>query len=288
MLSGVILAQQSRFLPWQCSFRSTFRLFPDPSGQRDQLDVFLASDGKTMEEVLAALPYHRARAATPGELPNAKRYRDGRQLLRTVGLVYDEADGKTWRLHVTDLGHAVRRWRPLINTRNSTVLGRHAAQALAACQLRNPTREGRRYGPDVVVFPFAFIWRSMLALDGWISSEELNRAIFRTENEDDLQDAINRIRIARRCNDPSILGDEVVTERAKNDRILVWMAWASFGWTLIGDKRQSTSGVYEIAPNAERLLSEAAALKHRHRDFTNEINYIEYISECAGLPEDLR
>ena len=128
----------------------------------------------------------------------------------------------------------------------------------------------------------------MLALDNSISSDELNRAIFQTENEGDLDNAIEQIRVARGRGDPSLLGEEVVTEDAKNDRILVWMAWASFGWTLIGDKRQSASGVYEIAPNARRIIYDAARLKHRHREFADERTYFDYIVGCAGLPEDLR
>ena len=274
-------------MTWRYSFRSTFRLFPNPNGDRDTLDVFLEKDGHTKEDVLKALPYDHARTPIPGTVPDEKRYRDGRQLLRTVGLLYDKLDGSTRRIHVTPLGHAVRRWRPIINERNAPVLGRHAAQALAACQLRNPTNEGQKYGPDVRVFPFAFIWRAMLALDGFISSDELNRAIMRTENEDDLDAAIERISLARKCEDTELLGEEVVTENAKNDRILVWMAWASFGWTLIGDKRQS-GGVYEIVPRARRILHEAALLRHRHRDFKNEIDYFEYIADCAGVPKDLR
>jgi len=241
-----------------------------------------------MEEVLAALPYDRARAANPGKLPNSKRYRDGRQLLRTVGLVYDEKENGTRRLKVTPLGQAVKRWRPNINPRNAPVLGRHAARALAACQLRNPTRDGSQYTSNVEVFPFAFIWRAMLALNDSISSDELNRAIFHTENDNDLEDAIANIRLAREHNDLAYLGEEVVTEDAKNDRILVWMSWASFGWTLIGDKRQSETGVYEIIPSAKRLLYETAILKLQHWDFSNETQYFDYIAECAGLPEDLR
>lgn len=128
----------------------------------------------------------------------------------------------------------------------------------------------------------------MLALDGTITSDELNRAIFRTGNEDDLNDAIIRIREARERNDPSLLGNEVVTETAKNDRVLVWMAWASFGWTLIGDKRQSAAGLYEIRPLAKRILREASMLRHRHKDYDSEEKYFKYISDSAGLPEDLR
>jgi hypothetical protein len=127
----------------------------------------------------------------------------------------------------------------------------------------------------------------MLTLDGTISSDELNRAIFKVKTEDELHEAIENIRKARAANDLSILGNETVTEQAKNDRILVWMAWASFGWTLIQDKR-SAGGTYSIAPNARRLVADAAAIKHRHREFQTEREYIEYLSMCAGLPEDLR
>jgi hypothetical protein len=263
-------------------------LFPDPERKKDVLDVFLESDGRTQEEVLAALPYDRARTPTPGALPDPKRYRDGRQLFRTVGLLYDEEDGESRRLHITALGHAVARWRSHINANNAAVLGLHAAQAIAACQLRNPHREGRGYGPEVKVFPFAFIWRAMLALDGTISSDELNRAIFRVHDEDQLVVAIDRIRRYRETGDIKVLGDVVVTEKAKNDRVLVWMAWASFGWTLIQDKRASQSGVYAIAPKARRVLNTAASIKYRHREFASEKDYVRYISDCAGLPEDMR
>jgi hypothetical protein len=274
-------------LPWSCSFRSTFRLYPDGTGSADALDVFLASDGKTQDQILATLPYHRARSAAPGAQPDAKRYRDGRQLLRTVGLLYDEQDANTHRLHVTPLGKAVARWRPVINERNAPVLGRHAAQALAACQLRNPTREGRDYEPSVAVFPFSFIWRAMLELDDAISSDELNRAILKVNNEDELLQAVEKIRMSREANDLTLLGDELVSEQAKNDRILIWVAWASFGWTLIQDKR-AQGGMYTIAPNARRVVEDAAAIRHKHRDFGSEKDYVEYVSLCAGLPEDLR
>jgi hypothetical protein len=274
-------------LPWSCSFRSTFRLYPDDTGGRDALDVFLGGDGKTQNQILSELPYHKARSADPGAIPDPKRYRDGRQLLRTVGLLYDEPVDGTRQLRVTALGRAVARWRSVINERNAPVLGRHAAQALAACQLRNPTPDGSDYNSTTVVFPFSFIWRAMLALDDTISSDELNRALLKVENEEELADAVIRIRKSRASNDPSVLGQEVVTEKAKNDRILIWIAWASFGWTLIQEK-QAKGGVYAIAPNARRVVADASAIRHKHRDFESEKDYVEYVSLCAGLPEDLR
>lgn len=274
-------------MAWNCAFRSTFRLISD-GGNPDVLDTFLQKDGCTKEEVLAALPYHRSRSPSPGKKPNLRRYRDGRQLLRTVGLVYEENVDDEDRIRVTELGHAVRRWRPQINIRNAPVLGRFAARSLAACQLRNASPEAGIYGQHVRVFPFAFIWRAMLALGGTITSDELNRAILRTENGDDLKKAIEDIGVARQSGNLERLGDEVVTGTAKNDRILVWMAWASFGWTLINDKKTSGGGAYRIAPRAEQILYDAARLNYQHREFATESDYVRHISRCAGLPKDLR
>lgn len=271
---------------WSCAFRSSFRLFRDSSRSPDNLDVLLSSHGRAAAEILASLNYDQSRAATPGTTPSPKRYRDARQLYRTSGFLYE--DPITGTLVVTDLGLAVARWRGDLNARNCLVLGRHAAQALAACQLRNPTGEGKAYGEDIEVFPFAFIWRAMLALDHRISSDELNRALLKTKNDEDLQSAIEAIRAARTAGNVAQLGPETVTEQAKNDRILVWMSWASFGWTLITDKRSSVSGDYEIPDRNRRLLSNAASVKHRHRKFDSEAAYVEYLSSCAGLPKDLR
>ena len=277
-------------MAWNCSFRSTFRLIsPHPAhGRSDVVDAFLQRDGCTKEEVLGALPYHQNRSRSPDGIPSWKRYRDGRQLLRTVGLVYEEEVDNQHRIRVTELGHAVRRWRADMNDRNAPVLGSHAARSLAACQLRNASPEARHYDQSVRVFPFAFIWRAMLALDGTITSDELNRAILKTENKDDLNEAIERIRVARLSDNLELLGDEVVSGTAKNDRILVWMAWASFGWTLINDKRTSGCRAYRIAPRATQIVRDAARLTYPHREFATESDYVQYVSRCANLPADLR
>ncbi|TBB09812.1 hypothetical protein ELH50_01185 [Rhizobium ruizarguesonis] len=249
------------------------------------VDVFLSSDGRARDEILTRLPFDRNRSKNPGVTADPKRYRDGRQLLRTIGLIYEDEDKL---LRVTPLGRAVERWRPVLSPGNAAVLGRHAAQALAACQLCNPTNEGSRYREEVEVFPFAFIWRAMLLLDDSITSPELNRAIFRVSNEDELFSAVEKIRAYRLSGDLNSLGEEVETSSEKNDRILIWMAWASFGWTLIMDKRETASESYTIAPQARRLIADAAMIRHKHRNFKSEQDYIQFISECAGLPEDLR
>ena len=129
----------------------------------------------------------------------------------------------------------------------------------------------------------------MLSLDCRISSDELNRAIFTVTDEDDLGEAIERIRHARTVGNPSILGDEVISGTSKNDRIIPWMSLASFGWTLFSDKRAATaSNYYEIPASTHHILSQAARITHRHRSFSNVEEYVTHISRAAALPMDLR
>jgi hypothetical protein len=237
--------------------------------------------------LLRRLPYDEARAHGGGQgSPNARRYRDGKQVYQTAGLLYEGDDG---RLRITELGAATRRWLEIINDKNHVILARHAAYALAACQLRNPTGAGERYDESMTVFPFSFIWKAMLTLGGRISSIELNRALFKVRNEEELDSAIEHIARWREKGDVSFLGDEVVTGHSNNDRIIPWMSLASFGWILFPDKRESEAGsVYEIPEETAPLLKEASRVRHRHRDFPSVQEYVEHISNCASLPRDLR
>ena len=207
-------------------------------------------------------------------------------MYQTAGLLYEADDG---RVRLTELGKATRRWLPILTPKNSVLLARHAAYALSACQLYNPSGAGRRFNPDVCVFPFQFIWRAMLALECRISSDELNRAIFKVQDEDDLIEAIESIRAARRTGDVSSLGDEVIPGKAKNDRIIPWISIASFGWILFPDKRSGQNAqYYEIPSSTQYILQEAARIKHRHRSFSKVQDYVCHISRSAALPRDLR
>ena len=266
---------------WSGALHQTFRLLPEPS---DHLRPFLEAEGKTQNEVLNALPYDRSRTPAPGSGPDPKRYRDSKQVYQTIGLLYEGGDGL---VRVTALGRATLRWLDLINGKNFVLLARHAAYSLAACQLVNPTGAGERYDDSMRVFPFAFIWRAMLRLGGSLSSDELNRGIFVVKNESDLAAAIDAIRRSREASNPGLMGPETVTEPKKNDRIIPWMSLASFGWTLIADKRGGEDA-YRIKRETLDIIKEASQVRHRHREFGSEPEYVSYISDCAAMPEDLR
>ncbi|MEM3485446.1 MAG: hypothetical protein QXI12_07460, partial [Candidatus Methanomethyliaceae archaeon] len=167
-------------LVWTGSLHQTFRLLPVESRSRNLLP-FLDADGLVPSELLRVLPYDvaRARRNDDGGIPDSKRYRDGKQVYQTVGLLYEGTDG---RIHVTELGLATRRWLCIINEKNLAIFARHVAYALSACQLRNPSGAGSRYHESVVVFPFQFIWRAMIALENKVSSDEINRCLFKVKN----------------------------------------------------------------------------------------------------------
>jgi hypothetical protein len=273
---------------WTGALHQTFRLLPTDDISAN-LRPFLSSDGYTPDEVLERLPYDtvraRARGAT-GTKPNPKRYRDGKQVYETIGLLYQGDDD---RVHVTELGRATLRWLDLINEKNSVILARHAAYALAACQLRNPTGAGNRFHESVEVFPFQFIWRAMLALADRISSDELNRGMFKVTNEDDLVATIQKIKAARAANDVTLLGEEVVTGKGKNDRIIPWMALASFGWAIFPDKRGGEdSAFYTLVQRTRHVVEEASRFRRKHRDFDATEEYVTHLSRCAALPRDVR
>lgn len=272
----------SEDLTWSGSLHQTFRLLARDK-QSPNLRPFLQADGLTPDQLLQRLPYDRARAQDSTRTgPDPKRYRDGRQVYQTVGLVYEDSG----IVRVTELGRATLRWLDMLTEGNRVILARHAAYALAACQLRNPTGAGQKYAATVTVFPFAFIWRAMLALDGCISSDELNRSLFKVQNDAQLAASIESIRQARQQNDLTLLGDETITGHAKNDRIIPWVSLASFGWTLFPDKGNETH--YKLDPKIRDVVRQASRIRHPHKEFPSVKAYIEHISRSAALPKDLR
>jgi hypothetical protein len=266
---------------WGGSLHLTFRLLPEPS---NNLRPFLDSEGLYEEEVLWRLPYDVARAHGGAGQPDPRRYRDGRHVYQTAGLLYEDEAGL---IRITELGGATLRWLPMLTQKNAVILGRHAAYALTAAQLVNPTRAGQKYDPALRVFPFSFIWRAMLDLDDRISSDELNRALFKVRNEDELSRAIGAIALARREDNVDVMGEETISGPVKNDRIIPWISIASYGWILISNK-EAGSDYYTIPNTTRALLREASQLRRRHVDFDSVGDYVKHLSRAAALPLDLR
>ena len=280
MASPLPTARMPEERVWSTALHQTFRLLPTPS---PSLRVFLESDGRTRDEVLQNLPYASSRAGGSTTEPNPRRYRDGRQVYRNAGLLYEDSEQ---RVHVTPLGKATLWWLDRLTESNVPVLGRYASYALSAWQLRNPTPDGKRYAPDVLVFPYSYIWRVMLLTDHQINSEELSRVVLRMTNESQIEAAADRIIRARSDGDVAMLGERVNED---NDRIIPWMSLASFGWTLIQDKREGDeAGYYQIAESTVSSIERASEIRRPHLEFKTELSYFRHIERAAAVPNDLR
>lgn len=266
---------------WKTSLRQTFRLLPREN-QSANLRVFLESDGLFEQDVLAKLPYDAARAGQRGTgTADRKRYRDPRQVYRSVGLLYERSSGA---IRITPLGDATLWWMDKLSRANVPVLARYAANALAAWQLRNPLNESSGYDADARVFPYAFIWRVMLAAEGRVNSMELKCEVLQLKSESEIPAAVARILEYRRTGDANVMRAPIDVD--KDDRLIPWMSLASFGWSLIREKDET--GYYQIDPPSHRTLERAADVRHKHREFTSEEAYLRHIESVAALPEDLR
>lgn len=281
-------------LTWSGSLHKSFRLLPTAGFGNEDLMAFLNSEeGDDKDQVLARMEYDRSRAvgasdpvedddADADDGPDPKRYRDMKQVLEASGLLWQDSDGL---IHFTEFGLTLKRFMPRASEKNVGLIAPHAALGLAVCQLRNPTGAGVRYHPDMRVFPFRFIWKAMLQAEGRISSDELNRAIFSTRNEEMLDEGISRILTYRRTGNLDDLGPETVTGKAKNDRLIPIVSLASFGWTLLNQK---TGGFYTIKPSCLRYLQVATTVPVRHRNFETVEMYVNRVSDAACLPKDCR
>jgi hypothetical protein len=267
---------------WSGGLHLSYRLVPPIA----HLKTFLAAEnGAEWETIHTDLPFDPERSKYVGATADARRYRDAKQLYETAGLLFQEG-GRVW---FTELGLALKRFLPHLTATNAVLIGRHAALTLAACQLRNPTDAGAKYDEKMKVFPFRFIWMAMLELDFRINSDELNRALFRVVDEDSLREAISKIREFRRTAQVGLLGEETHTKKGKDDRIIPFVSLASFGWSLITDKRESPiPGYYCIRPHCVRLLEAAILTPVRHREYQSVREYAEHLSEAACLPRDFR
>lgn len=276
-------------MPWSTSFHESFSVVPSGKPSDAQVDWFLGSEGRREAEVLAGWPKGRLKAHIEGEVPkpaDPKQFRNMSQLLRNIGLAYTDTSGTEGVVRVTRLGQELLWWRQDgLNIQNVRIIARFASRAIAAAQLKNPTREAKAYSADLTVFPFQFIWRAMLALDNRISLTELDRAILTVKNEEDLNQAVEKIRRYRLSNELTDLGE--TNANGDDEGVAAWMCWASFGWSLI--PRRKPGGDYHIPEGWPlRIIREAATIQQRHRQFGSDREYVEYLSACAGLPPDLR
>lgn len=210
---------------------------------------------------------------------------DTLRLCELIGLCYqDEAQ----QIHVTKFGTTLYRWLNQLNEGNSRLLCSYAVQALASCQLDSPVRR-LSDTTRANILPFICIWRALQALDGWLSTEELNRALFHVMTLEELEPALLRIAHARTTQDMTHLGTPAIPLDQATSHVHSWMSLASFGWTLCSPEYIGTdSWRYHVRPAMAGLLKRTVRRLPRTYPFSTVQAYVTYIANMAGVPEDLR
>lgn len=213
------------------------------------------------------------------------RYQDMLQLCELMGLCYEGTDHQ---LHVTPFGMLVFRLLDQLNEQNSRLLHSYAVQALTVCQLASPLHRA----PDVAadnLFPCICIWRALLALDGWLSTEELHRVLLQVMTMEDLDAAILRIAHARTTQDDISSGFPAFPSSHVASQVHTWMSLASFGWTLLAPEYIGDAAwCYRVRPTATAFLTRAVRSHPRSYHFPTVHAYVTYIAQAAGVPQDVR
>jgi 5-methylcytosine-specific restriction protein B len=237
--------------------------------------AFLAAEGElfappydavrsSITDILTDLDASRRPRQLPRDDVTDQRLRTWRSVFETLGFLY--VDSRTGTLTATSLGHAVRALfgdiRRHVDGANDH-LARLAVRVLGRHRLRNPL-VNEPYPEDADIYPYRFIWRAMLQLDGKLHWEEMNRVIMRVLYQRQEQSAIDRIRDVRNLthgpyDDAAIqrLGQPAIPEDAETKRrVTPWFTQAGFGGMLIAGE-DDANGFRRILPERRELLEEA-------------------------------
>lgn len=225
-----------------------------------------------------------------------QRFRTYKALFRGLGILYDE-DG---HLKNTDLGSALLQLleeqyeavddfgRQLAVTSRGR-LARLVAPALARYQLASPLASAQ-YPPDTNVRPLMAIWRAMRTLDNKLHWEELGRALTPCLKDDDVDSAIEAIRVARAhpTFDPrnpavmdGLLGPRQPDAGAdQSDRLDTWFSRAAFKGLLL-EPRDRPDGYRYLTPEHVPLIDEILADPPPFNPTSDVGDYVRWIGEVA-------
>lgn len=221
-------------------------------------------------------------------------------LFRGLGLIYENQS----RLNVTPLGHSLRSLLEEQYTATDDVgrevavanrwrLARMIAPALARYQLATPFAQ-QDYPIDTDIHPLWAIWRSMRNLDNRLHWDELDRTLTACLRDDQVDDAIERIRLARASEeyDPrnSALLDQLLGPRrpdvgpAQPDRLDVWLSRAGFKGLLL-EPRDRTDGYRYLNEEFYSLIDEYVAEPPPNFPGGDRSTYVNWLGQVQALSD---
>ena len=215
---------------------------------------------------------------------SGSRLRTYRKMYEKFGLIYCE-DSK---IKLSRLGHQMALLESKLEDNKNNVLNElrtTAIDILSRYQLRNP-QENENLPEDCDVLPVICIWKTMRELDDKLHPEEVNRVILRIMKMKDLDDGINKIRIARTKLAGQkyaslteeqlidILGEPVTKEQIQS-RIAPWFSFAGWGGLLI-EQAVDDSGYRRLVALAIPIIDKILNNPPSYVEIKDEKEWLEY------------
>ncbi len=276
---------------WPSGIRDTTE-FPKVSLQidvslREHLDAFCKMDGVGWTD-------YAAQNEASGLGTSGSRLRTYRKMYEKFGLIYREGD----TIRLSRLGHQIAGLESDLNEQKENTLNQlriTAIDILSRYQLQNPVDKDS-LPADCDVLPNIVIWKAMLLLDGKLHYEEMNRVILRVMHMADLDEAIERIRIARAHygNYSGVAGNVLddalglpVHVEQVSARIAPWFSFAGWGGLII-ERNADSDGFRNLVSGSISLIEKIIANPPSYYDAVDEEDWLKYyIGDAVDSPEEV-
>lgn len=276
---------------WPSGIRDTTE-FPKVSLQfdvslREHLDAFCKMDGVGWNDYTAQRDMGLQSVAD-------QRCRAYRKMYEKMGLIYRKGNS----ICLSRLGHQIATLKSDLDTQKKNILNQlriTAIDILSRYQLQNPVDKDN-LPVDCDVLPNIAIWKAMLLLDKKLHYEEMNRVILRVMHMSDLDEAIERIRLARDqygnySSVPadildSALGLPVHTDQV-SARIAPWFSFAGWGGLII-EQSSDNEGYRSLTPESVLLVEKALENSPSYYEAKDEEGWLNYyIGDAMETQEEI-
>lgn len=279
---------------WQAPDRDTFKTL-------ERVDVVLARQTRLLLRMEGAKGTVDAdvEARTGEQLFRARR---SHKILERMGVLYQDEEGNT---RLTDLGRSLREVPETVNLQER--VAQEAIPILAKYQLRNPVDDPNGdYPAGTDLHPYWAIWKAAAELDWRLHWDELNRELFWVLEHEDLDAAIERIRVARGQSgyDPTLTGalrpraynqqdapqGKTPDGQVRDQKTTPWFRKAGFGGLLLLEPGRSGHGFWSVPEHLRPLLRDATRTPPPCRHFDNAQDWYRYFGSrdaLVGVPNDV-